>query len=227
MHYNEVTGDIDASASIINLTEVGYQRSAAGQKLCEPGLAAELGRRLAEGHLMTAGGKHGCRLHPGRTAAGDQHPFRLPGASELAIGELAAGLGVLDAGDRIALVEMADTGLIAGDAGADIVGAALLGLHGHFGIADHRPGHAAGIGLARGDDGLGDLRLVDAPGDDDGLGHYRLERCGKGRGIAVRDGHRRNDVDGARKRGGGARHDAEIVEAVECFAHIEVFGHCG
>ncbi len=33
VHYNEVTGDLDASAAIINLTEVGYQRSAAGQKL--------------------------------------------------------------------------------------------------------------------------------------------------------------------------------------------------
>jgi hypothetical protein len=33
LHYDEVSGDIDASASILNLTEVGYTHSAGGQKL--------------------------------------------------------------------------------------------------------------------------------------------------------------------------------------------------
>jgi hypothetical protein len=40
LHYDEVSGDIDASASIINLSEVGYTRAAAGQHLT---LKADLG----------------------------------------------------------------------------------------------------------------------------------------------------------------------------------------
>ena len=47
-----------------------------------------------------------------------------------AIDQLAPGLGVLDARDAVVRQAMADAGLVAADAGADVVGAAGLGLGG-------------------------------------------------------------------------------------------------
>src|SRR6185369_14681811 len=106
--------------------------------------------------------RYGRRLHATGTAAGNQNATLLRGRLQGTVGEFAAGLRMLDAGDRVAHVEMADTGLIAGDAGADVIELASLGLARHLRIADQRPGHADHIGLAAGDDLVTILRLVDA-----------------------------------------------------------------
>ena len=79
---------------------------------------------------------------------------------------------------------MADAGLVAADAGADVVGPAFPRLVGHLGVADHGPGHAADVGRAPAEDPLGDLGLVDAAGDEDGLGHPRPHGGAEGGGVA-------------------------------------------
>ena len=134
---------------------------------------------------MAAGRGDGRGLHAPRPAAGDEHALAAAGGLHRAVIELAPRLGMLDAGDGIAQMEMPDAGLVAGDAGADVVELAGLGLGRHLGIADHRPGHAAEIGLARGQHLLGDLGLVDAAGDEDRLVHDLAHRGGEGRHIAV------------------------------------------
>ena len=107
---------------------------------------------------------------------------------------------------------MADAGLVAGDTGADVVAAPVARLVGHFGVADHGAGHAAGIRVAARDDLLGDLRLVDTPGDDDGNRYLLFDGAAEGRGITGFLGHRRHDVVGAGARRGTAGDDADIVD---------------
>ena len=114
---------------------------------------------------------------------------------------------------------MPDTGLIAGDAGADVIGPVLLRLARHFGIADHRPRHAAHVGGAVCDQCLGLLRLVDAPGDEDRDGQRRLDPPCLGTQIGRRIGHRRHDMDRAGLRGRGPdRHIYEIQQRFEMAA---------
>ena len=84
-----------------------------------PGRRAGAG--FVERNLVAALRSDGRRLHAGRPAAGDEHPLAPRRALHDAVKELTAGDRVLDAGDRQALVEMPDAGLIAGDAGADVV----------------------------------------------------------------------------------------------------------
>jgi hypothetical protein len=98
---------------------------------------------------MAALGRNRCRLHAARAATHD-HDLALPrrrramGAVKL---QLAAGLGVLDAGDRIAEMEVADAGLVAADAGTDIVELSGLRLVRHLRVADLGARHAAHVGL--------------------------------------------------------------------------------
>nr|CAI0335622.1 hypothetical protein SHINE37_10579 [Rhizobiaceae bacterium] len=185
---------------------------AARQLLGEQRLAAELVRGFIERDLMAAGGGDRGRLHAARPAADHHDLLRCGRRHQRAEGQLAAGLRVLDAGDRHAAVKVADAGLVAGDAGADVVGAALLGLCRHLGIADQRARHAADIGRARGDDRLGLVRLVDAAGDED----RHLQRLAEAGGVAgkvgVAIGHGRHDMHRAAERGGGAGRDVDIVD---------------
>jgi hypothetical protein len=58
---------------------------------------------------------------------------------------------ILDAGDRIALVEVSNAGLIAGDAGPYVLRRAARRLVRHLGIADEGARHAAHIGMMSGD----------------------------------------------------------------------------
>ena len=71
---------------------------------------------------MAARGGDGGRLQAARAAADDQHAAGAsPPDGAATVLELAPGLGVLDARDRVAGVEVADAGLVAADAGADVV----------------------------------------------------------------------------------------------------------
>ena len=73
---------------------------------------------------------------------------------------------------------MADAGLVAGDAGADVVGAlacALFGISGSQIIARVMPHMSAAPSAI---DALGLLRLVDAAGDEDRLARSPASACG-------------------------------------------------
>ncbi|MNZ79298.1 hypothetical protein D3C78_978990 [compost metagenome] len=157
-------------------SELGTARQLLGQQR----LAAELGARLVEGHRMAALRRSDGCLHSARPAADDHHPLASCRRLQRAVDQLAAGFRVLDAGNRVAAMEMADARLVAGDAGADVVRAALLGLGRHLGIADQRAGHPAHVGLAGSQDCLGLVRLVDPPGDEHRDAKRTAERPGIG-----------------------------------------------
>ena len=183
-----------------------------GQHLGQQRLAAELRAALVKRHPVAAPRRDRGRLHAARPTADDHDRALTRGRLERSIDELAPGLGVLDARDTVMRQAVADAGLVAADAGADVVGAAGLGLGGEFGVADHRPRHAAHIRLTGRDDPLGDLRLVDAPGDEHRLGDLGLDRRGIGRDIGLADRHRREDVDPAARRGRRTGDDAEVID---------------
>ena len=161
---------------------------------------------------MAPFGRHGRGLHAARAAARDQDLAPVLGRLARAIGQLAPGLRALNAGDGIAHDQVADTGLVAADAGADVVEPAGGCLVRHLRVADHGPGHAAHVGLAAGDHLLGDLGLVDAPGHQHGLGDLGLDRRREGCGIACLEGHLRHHVDDPRHALHGAGGDVEVVE---------------
>ncbi len=93
-----------------------------GQPLRQQDLSADAPAGLVQRHAVAALGRHGRCLETARAAAdhhdvaSDGRPMPLP---EL---ELAAALGVLDARDRVAGMEVPDARLVAADAGADLVG---------------------------------------------------------------------------------------------------------
>ncbi len=133
--------------------------------------------------------------------------------------QLAPAHRILDAGDRISLVEVSDAGLIAGDAGADIFGRAAGRLVRHLRIADQRARHAADIGMMARDHRLGLLRLIDAPGHEYRDLRLALEAGGVGHDVGGIQCHRRRDVNGAAQTGGGAERDVRIVDAVAQAGH--------
>ena len=178
------------------------------------GLAAELAVGLVERHVMAAFGGGDRRLHAGRAAADHHHPLALRRRRQRAVAQFAPGFGMLDAGNRQAAMEMADAGLVAGDAGADIVRAVVGGLGGHGRIADQRPGHAAHVGLSLGDDRFRLLRLIDAAGDEDRDFQALAETIGIAGKIAALIGHGRGDMHRAAKRRRGASGNVDVVQQV-------------
>ena len=126
---------------------------------------------------------------------------------------------------------MPDAGLVAADAGADVVQLAGLRLARHLGVADHRTRHADHVGLAGCDHLLGVLRLVDAAGDE----HRRLDpgfhRCRERRHIGVGDRHRRRDMHRAaepRRRAGDhvdvVQRVAERDDRLQALGFLQAFG---
>ena len=91
----------------------------------------------------------------------------------MSVPELAAGHRVLNAGDPVMRETMTDTGLVAADAGPDVVAPALPRLGREIGVADQRPCHAHHIGIAVVQNLFGGLRLVDPSGDKN-RNRYRL-----------------------------------------------------
>ncbi|MND69095.1 hypothetical protein D3C80_605590 [compost metagenome] len=126
--------------------------------------------------------------------------------------QLTPGFRALDAGNGQTTMEMADACLVAGDAGAHVFDLAAFGLAWHRRIADQRPGHAAHISLAAGQDQLGFLGLVDAPGDEQGDSQLLLEGASLAGQVRRFDGHRRHDMDRATQRGRGTGDDMQVVE---------------
>ncbi|MNK94348.1 hypothetical protein D3C87_1145470 [compost metagenome] len=182
------------------------------QQLREQHLTAQLRTGFVQRHLMAALGRDGGGFHPGRATAGDHDAFALWRLSAFAEDQLAPGFRVLDAGNRQALVEVADARLIAGNARPHVFDAAGVGLVGHLRIADQRPGHAAHIGLAASQNQLGFLGLVDAPGDEQRNVQTGLERAGFFSQISRFDRHGRHDVHRAAERRRSAGDDVHVIE---------------
>ena len=204
---------------------------AARQELGEVDLAAQLSGGFAKDDVMATLGSDSGGLHAGWPTTDHQDAFALGGHLAFGVDQFAAGFRMLDAGDRVAAVEVADACLVAGDAGAHVLDVAAFGLAGHLRVADQRAGHAADIGLATGDDQLGFLRLVDAPGDEQRDVQIALEGAGFVGQVGRFDGHRRHDVDGAAQGGGGAGDDVHVVQvflqpfdALQRFVFGEAFG---
>ncbi|MEZ5773932.1 MAG: hypothetical protein R3D33_04285 [Hyphomicrobiaceae bacterium] len=131
-------------------------------------------------------GRRRRRLHAGRPAADHHHPLRRARARHLAIDELAAGLGMLDAGDREPELEMADAGLVAADAARMSSVRPASPLAGHLRVADQRPVHAAQIGRTLGEDAaLGLVRLIDPAGHQHRCAGRLLDLGREGRQIAA------------------------------------------
>ena len=192
-----------------------------GSKLRQPRLTAKLSLRLHAGRLRDRA--------PPRTAAAFM-PAGPPPATMMRLlcgcrrldaeGQFASGFGMLDAGDRITLVEVPDAGLVAGDAGADIIDPTFGRLGRHLGVADHGARHAAHVGLSGGEHLFSDLRLVDAPGHEDRLPDQLLQRCRKGCRIGIGEIHRRDDVDRAFQTSRRTGDHIEIVDHAVAIEHL-------
>ena len=95
---------------------------------------------------------------------------------------------------------MIEAGLVAGDAGVDLLGPAGTGLGHELRVGQQRPGHRYQVGLAGGEQGFGDLRGVDPVAGDHRHLQFVAQPCadlGEGR---------------ARHRGDDGRH-ARLVPA--------------
>jgi hypothetical protein len=137
--------------------------------LGEQGLAAQAVAALVECHLMTALGGDDRGFHARWPASNHDNPLLLRRRLDDTQTEFPTGLGPLYARDRGVQLDVADTGLIAGDAGPDVIEPPFTSLLRHLGIGDHRAGHAAHVGLFGGYDPIGDLRLIDPPGNENGF----------------------------------------------------------
>ena len=94
---------------------------ASRQLLGEQHLTAESFRGLVDGDAVAAFGGNDGRLHSCDAATDDHHVASGLDRNAHAEGLLASGLGVLDARDRIAGLEVSDAGLVAADARANLV----------------------------------------------------------------------------------------------------------
>ena len=112
------------------------------------------------------------RRHPGclqpRHAAANHHNLlgrrRRPDVTELG---LASGSGVLDARDRLPLVDPIDAPLVRSHARADVVEPALTGLAREVGVGDQGARHPDHVDVPGGDDAVGVHGIDDSAGVED------------------------------------------------------------
>ena len=113
---------------------------------------------------------------------------------------LADGARVHEARRRLLGEGVVEAGLVAGDAGVDLVGAVGRGLGDPVGVGEEGARHRDEVGAAVGDDLLGEVGHRDAVGRDDRDAHLGAQLRGDARERAAR--HRRDD-----------RRDARLVPA--------------
>ena len=170
-------------------------------------LAAELGRRLEQNHLMSAFGADARRLHAGRPAADndDLLPRRVRRRDHMRKLRLARGGRVLDAVAEVRAIGRADTV-------ADAVLLAAFQLGDDIGIGDVAAGHADEIdnllanGVARGG------QIVDPRGVKDGQPDLAPEAARLFKEGRERGGHARHIACQPRQRVDAARHEIQEID---------------
>ena len=157
---------------------------------------AALRGRDGKAQARRAGADHGNALFC--SDRGD-HQFRL-----------VAGAGVDQAACDLAAEGVVQAGLVAGDAGVDLVGPALARLAHEVGISQQRPRHGDHVGTAFGQQALGHLGRVDAVGGDERYAHLphdllRHPRIRRTRHLGSDGGNARLVPADAGVQDGGAR----------------------
>ena len=134
-------------------------RGSAGR---EQDLASQLGALLEQHDPMAPERGHASRFQP-RHAAPDDHdlPRRRRRADLTQLG-LTTRCRVLDAGDRLALIDPVDAAFVRSHAGPDVVEPTFASLARQVGVGDQRARHPDDVHLAIGDDLLGVPRIDDA-----------------------------------------------------------------
>ena len=110
---------------------------------------------------------------------------------------------------------VSDAGLVAANTGADIVKPSGLCLVRHLRVGNQGPGHAAHIRLTVRKHLFGQLWLVNAPGNEDGLMYIAFNDACMGSGIGVINKHRRHHMNRACQSHHGA--DCYVQEVEFCF----------
>ncbi len=140
-------------------------------------LAADLTGGVEQGHAVAAFGRDGGSGQPGRAGADHGDLLDLLGGNVVQLG-LVAGARVDQTTGQLAAKGVIQAGLVAADAGIDLVRAALGGLVDEVRVGEERTGHGHHVGIALGQHLLGDFRGVDAVGGDQRNRHLALELGG-------------------------------------------------
>ncbi|MNM52371.1 hypothetical protein D3C81_634490 [compost metagenome] len=140
-------------------------------------LPADLAGAIEQGYRVAALGRHrGCR-QAGRASA--DHGNALHGAHGQVVElGLVAGTRVDQATGQLAAEGMVQAGLVAADAGIDLVAAAGSGLVDEVRVGQERPCHRDHVGIALGQHRLGHFRSIDAVGGDQRNVHHATQLGG-------------------------------------------------
>ena len=162
-------------------------------------LAADVGRRLEQHDLVPPfSGQRGAS-EPRRTCADHRHPAWRGRRPELKLG-LVAGARVDQAGGYLLLEHMVEAGLVAADAGVDLVRAPRRRLDHEIRVGEQGPRHGHHVRVAATDDRVGYARVVDAVAGDQRHRHRATQPA-------------RDPGEGAARHHGGDGRDPRLVPA--------------
>src|SRR5690606_12515915 len=140
-------------------------------------LAANLAGRVEQGHAVATLGGDGSGSQPGRAGTDHDDLFHRSGGDVVQLG-LVAGARVDQAGGQLDAEGVIQTGLVAADAGIDLVGATCDSLVDEVRVGEERAGHRHHVGVTFGQNLLRHLRGIDAVGGTQRNAHFALELGG-------------------------------------------------
>ena len=182
--------DAGAFDALLKVAQGLVELFLAGDHLGHVELTADLAGLVEQGHVVAALRRHRGAGQPGGAGTHHRHFLGRGGAQIDQLG-FVAGARVHQAGGALELEGMIQAGLVAGDAGVDLVGAAFGGLVDELRVRQQRPGHGHRVRLAAGDDALGGVRIVDPVGGHHRDRHHVFHLAGDFR--ERRPGHRGDD----------------------------------
>ena len=190
---------------------------AAGRAQDQVDLASESVVALGERDVVATLREDGGRLHPGRSAAGNQPARRRLRAGQRARTEpsLAPGPRIHRARDRQALEDATDAALVAPDAMDDLVLPPLLDLVRELGIGDLGAGHRHHVGLAGGEDLLRERRVLDPADGEHGQADDGLDLGGQVDEVPVRHVRRLDRLEDVVVARGGDVHVVDLALRLE------------
>ncbi len=153
-----------------HLVELLLARHALG----EVDLTAQLRRGFEERDAVAAFGGVGREAHARRAAAHDDDPLGRVRLREIQL-QLIGRAGVHEAGGALLFEDVIEAGLVAADAGVDVIRPVLGGLLHEVGVGEQRPRHAHHVRIAIGEDGFRHFRRVDAVRRDEGDSDFALQ----------------------------------------------------